>query len=286
MIKAALFAGVEGRIYLLLIGSEGLLGSLCPGSLRGAEPGHQARLRLRDGTVAVSPLRVGPGEGYPLERKRASLALTSPWPVYSIPPSGQGLSGAVMGDLSSQTVTQLLVDASAGKQKAVDALFPIVYAELRRLAGSYLRRERPDHTLQSTALVHEAYLRLVDQKVSWQNRAHFLGIAAQTMRRILLDHAKRRAASKRGGGDCTLQVDEDLVPGKDRDLNLIALDDALSGLEKIDPIRGRIVEMRFFGGLSNEEAAVVLGVSTATVQRQWAGARAWLFHAMKEGDAQ
>jgi RNA polymerase sigma factor (TIGR02999 family) len=189
-----------------------------------------------------------------------------------------------MGDLSSQTVTQLLQDASAGKEGAVDALFPIVYAELRRLAASYLRKERPDHTLQSTALVHEAYLRLVDQKASWQNRAHFLGIAAQTMRRILLDHAKRRAASKRGGGEYTLQVDEGLIQGKERDLNLIVLDDALSELEKIDPVRGRIVEMRFFGGLSNEEAAAVLEVSPATVQRQWAGARAWLFHAMKKRD--
>jgi RNA polymerase sigma factor (TIGR02999 family) len=191
-----------------------------------------------------------------------------------------------MGDSTSQTVTQLLADASKGKQEAVDALFPLVYAELRRLAGSYLRRERSDHTLQSTALVHEAYIRLVDQQVGWQNRAHFLGIAAQTMRRILLDHAKRRAASKRGGGECTLQVDEDLMPGKGRELNLIALDDALSELERIDPIRGRIVEMRFFGGLSNEESAIVLGISPATVQRQWAGARAWLFHAMKKGEAQ
>jgi len=191
-----------------------------------------------------------------------------------------------MSDLSSQSVTQLLQDASAGKPAAVDALFPIVYAELRRLAGSYLRRERPDHTLQSTALVHEAYLRLVDQRASWQNRAHFLGIAAQTMRRILLDHAKRRAASKRGGGEYTLQIDEGLIEGKERDLNLIALDDALSELEKIDPVRSRIVEMRFFGGLSNEEVASVLEISPATVQRQWAGARAWLFQAMKTVDAQ
>jgi RNA polymerase sigma factor (TIGR02999 family) len=189
-----------------------------------------------------------------------------------------------MGDLSSQTVTQLLQEASAGKDGAVDALFSIVYAELRRLAASYLRKERPDHTLQSTALVHEAYLRLVDQKASWQNRAHFLGIAAQIMRRILLDHAKRRAASKRGGGEYTLQIDEGSMQGKERDLNLIALDDALLELEKIDPVRGRIVEMRFFGGLSNEEVATVLNVSPATVQRQWAGARAWLFHAMKKGD--
>ncbi len=191
-----------------------------------------------------------------------------------------------MGESPSQTVTQLLLDVSCGRQEAVDILFPLVYAEMRRLAAAYLRRERPDHTLQSTALVHEAYLRLVDQKVSWHNRAHFLGIAAQTMRRILLDHAKRRAASKRGGGDYTLQIDEGLMPGNDRDMNLIALDDALNELEKIDPIRGRIVEMRFFGGLSNEEAGIVLGISPATVQRQWAGARAWLAHAMKAGGPQ
>jgi len=189
-----------------------------------------------------------------------------------------------MENTSSESVTRLLVDASAGKQDAVNTLFPIVYAEMRRLAASYLRRERPGHTLQSTALVHEAYLRLINQKVSWQNRAHFLGIAAQTMRRILLDHAKRRIAAKRGGGQLTLRIDESVIAGKGRDLNLIALDKALSELEKIDPIRSRIVEMRFFGGLSNEEAAEVLGVSAPTVQRQWAGARAWLFQAMKTGD--
>jgi RNA polymerase sigma factor (TIGR02999 family) len=190
-----------------------------------------------------------------------------------------------MENIPSESVTQLLVDASAGNQDAVNTLFPIVYAEMRRLAASYLRRERPGHTLQSTALVHEAYLRLINQKVSWQNRAHFLGIAAQMMRRILLDHAKRRIAAKRGGGQVRLRVDESVIAGKGRDLNLIALDKALSELEKIDPIRSRIVEMRFFGGLSNEEAAEVLGVSAPTVQRQWAGARAWLFQAMKTGDA-
>jgi RNA polymerase sigma factor (TIGR02999 family) len=181
-----------------------------------------------------------------------------------------------------ESITQLLLDASAGKQGAVDALFPIVYSEMRRLSASYLRRERPGHTLQSTALVHEAYLRLIDQKVSWQSRAHFMGIAAQIMRRILLDHAKGNAAAKRGGGEIALELDESSIGGKVRDVNLIALDDALLELEQVDPIRSRIVEMRFFGGLSNEEAAEVLGVSTATVQRQWAGARAWLFHTMKK----
>ena len=187
-----------------------------------------------------------------------------------------------MENTSSESVTRLLVDASAGKQDAVNALFPIVYAEMRRLAASYLRRERPGHTLQSTALVHEAYLRLIDQKVSWQSRAHFMGIAAQIMRRILLDHAKGKAAAKRGGGEIALELDESSIGATVRDVNLIALDDALLELEKIDPIRSRIVEMRFFGGLSNAEAAEVLGVSTATVQRQWAGARAWLFHTMKK----
>ena len=181
-----------------------------------------------------------------------------------------------------ESITQLLLDASAGKQDAVDALFPIVYDEMRSLSSSYLRRERPGHTLQSTALVHEAYLRLIDQKVGWQSRAHFMGIAAQTMRRILLDHAKRKSAAKRGGGEIALEFDESSIGGKVRDVNLIALDEALLELEKIDPMRSRIVEMRFFGGLSNEEAAEVLGVSTATVQRQWAGARAWLFQTMKK----
>jgi RNA polymerase sigma-70 factor, ECF subfamily len=190
-----------------------------------------------------------------------------------------------MGTGSSQSATQLLMQASAGNQDSLNALFPIVYSEMRRLAASYLRRER-SHTLQSTALVHEAYLRLIDQRASWQNRAHFLGIAAQTMRRILLDHAKRRAAAKRGGGrPLTLRVGELAVVGEDRDLNVIALDKALSELEKVDPLRSRIVEMRFFGGLSNEEAAEVLGVSAPTVQRQWAGARAWLFQSMKGGAA-
>jgi len=188
-----------------------------------------------------------------------------------------------MGAASSQSVTQLLIEASAGDQDALNALFPIVYTEMRRLAAAYLRRER-GHTLQSTALVHEAYLRLIDQRVSWRNRAHFFGIAAQTMRRILLDHAKRKAAAKRGGGQLTLRLDDAVLAENDRNLNVIALDRALSQLEKLDPIRSRIVEMRFFGGLSNEETAEVLGVSAPTVQRQWAGARAWLFQMMKSGE--
>src|ERR1700721_1396062 len=180
--------------------------------------------------------------------------------------------------MADESITQLLLDASAGKQGAVDALFPVVYSEMRRLSASYLRRERLGHTLQSTALVHEAYLRLIDQKVSWQSRAHFMGIAAQIMRRILLDHAKGKAAAKRGGGEIALELDESSIGATVRDVTLIALDDALLELEKIDPIRSRIVEMRFFGGLSNEEAAEVWGVYTQPVPPKGARTDECLFH--------
>jgi len=209
--------------------------------------------------------------------------LTSSFVAYRISSSTAKLWPNYTGDMESPTTTKLLLDAAVGKQDAVDALLPIVYAEMRRLASSYLRRERLGHTLQSTALVHEAYMRLIDQKVSWQSRAHFMGIAAQTMRRILMDHAKGKIAAKRGGGQIAIELDESVMGTSPRGVDLIALDDALSELEKIDPVRSRIVEMKFFGGLSNEEAAEVLGVSCATVQRQWAGARAWLFHALKGG---
>ena len=182
-----------------------------------------------------------------------------------------------------ESITQVLLDATAGNQDAVDALFPIVYAEMRRLSTSYLRKERPGHTLQSTALVHEAYLRLIDQKVNWQSRAHFMGIAAQTMRRILLDHAKRKAAGKRGGGDIAIEFDESSIGGKVRDVNLIALDEALLELEKIDPIRSRIVEMRFFGGLTVNEVAQVLGIAPVTVMLHWRLAKAWLRREMLGG---
>ena len=155
---------------------------------------------------------------------------------------------------------------------------PLVYDELKRLAGSYLRRERPDHTLQSAALVNEAYLRLVDQKqVQWQNRAHFFGIAAQMMRRILVDHARGHNAAKRGAGMPVLALDEALAEAQGRSVDLIGLDDALQKLEKIDPQQGKIVELRFFSGLSIEETATVLGISPATVKRDWAAARAWLY---------
>jgi RNA polymerase sigma factor (TIGR02999 family) len=175
-------------------------------------------------------------------------------------------------------VTRLLINWTNGDKTALEALMPMVYGELHRLARRYLRRERSDHTLQSTALVHEAYLRLVDQKgVQWQNRAHFFAVAAQMIRRILVDHARTHNAEKRGGGACKLALDEAIAVPQRRDLNLVALDEAIDGLAAIDPQQGRIVELRFFGGLSIEETAEVLSISPATVKRDWAVAKAWLY---------
>jgi RNA polymerase sigma factor (TIGR02999 family) len=176
-------------------------------------------------------------------------------------------------------VTRLLMDWSKGDQHALDELTPLVYGELKRLAGRYLRRERADHTLQSTALVHEAFLRLIDQRdVRWQNRAQFFGIAAQLIRRILVDHARSHHAQKRGGEAAKLSLDEAIrTPELRKDVNLVALDDALDRLAEIDPQQGRIVELRFFGGLTIEETAEVLKISPATVKRDWTVAKAWLY---------
>jgi RNA polymerase sigma-70 factor (ECF subfamily) len=177
-----------------------------------------------------------------------------------------------------QDVTHLLIQWSKGDSAALDALVPLVYGELRRLAQLYLSREKPGHTLSSTALVHEAYLRLVKQKdVTWQNRAHFFGVAARMMRRILVDHARRRGYAKRGGGAVTLALDQAVAPAPQREIDLVALDDALDTLAKLDERQSRMVELRFFGGLSIEETSELLGVSAPTVKREWASARAWLY---------
>jgi RNA polymerase sigma-70 factor, ECF subfamily len=179
---------------------------------------------------------------------------------------------------SDQNVTHLLVQWSKGDRGALDALVPLVYDELRRLAQVYLGREKRGHTLSSTALVHEAYLRLVRQEdVSWQNRAHFFAVAARMMRRILVDHARKHNYAKRGGGAMTLSLDETVAPAKERELDLVALDEALETLAKLDERQCRMVELRFFGGLSIEETSEVLGVSAPTVKREWASARAWLY---------
>ena len=180
----------------------------------------------------------------------------------------------------------LLKKWSSGDQAALEALMPLVYAELKRLARSYMRRERPDHTLQSAALVNEAYLRLIDQRqVQWQNKAHFFGIAAQTMRRILVEHARGHNALKRGAGVELLELNEAVAQAQKMSINLLGLDEALQRLEKMDPQQSRIVELRFFGGLSIEETAEVLEVSPATVKRDWAAARAWLYREVTAGNS-
>jgi RNA polymerase sigma-70 factor, ECF subfamily len=182
-----------------------------------------------------------------------------------------------MAESSPNEVTQLLLDCSAGDKSALDRLMPLVYDELRKLARSYLARERPGHTLQTTALVNEAYLRLVDQKsVQWQNRAHFFGIASQMMRRILVDHARSRHYKKRGGDTHLVSLDQAVVVSPERAAEVVALDDALTSLAEIDPRKSHMVEMRFFGGLSIEETAEVLGLSPGTVMRDWTLAKAWL----------
>lgn len=190
----------------------------------------------------------------------------------------------VRGCTSSQTVSQLLVQWGRGDDEARKALIPLVYNELRRLARHYLWHERPDHTLESAALVHEAYLRLVDQEApQWQNRAHFFGVAAHMMRHILVDHARRRRAAKRGAGAPRLALDRGVAPAQDREVDLVLLDEALKKLAKLDAQQGRLIELRFFGGLSIEDTAVVLGISPATVKREWATARAWLHREVKKG---
>ncbi|HYO64060.1 MAG TPA: sigma-70 family RNA polymerase sigma factor [Pyrinomonadaceae bacterium] len=189
-----------------------------------------------------------------------------------------------MSQPSSPDVTQLLLNWSNGDGHALEELLPLVYNELRQLAERYLRRERSDHTLQATALVHEAYLKLIDQRnVRWQNRAHFFGVAAQAMRRILVDHARGHMAAKRGSGGVKLSLDEGLMVSDEKADELVALDDALNRLAEIDPQKSRIVELRFFGGLSIEETAEVLGIGTATVTRQWRLARAWLYGQVAKG---
>ena len=181
-------------------------------------------------------------------------------------------------DRPSAEVTKLLQEWSSGQEQALDRLVPQIHQELRKLAASYLRKERPDHTLQPTALVNEAFLKLIDQRaVRWQNRAHFFGIAAQAMRRILVDHARAHAAGKRGDGVRKIPLDDAATIGTTVDVDLLALDEALTRLAAIDPQQSRVVELRFFGGLTMEETAEVMRISPATVGREWRMAKAWLF---------
>jgi RNA polymerase sigma factor (TIGR02999 family) len=182
-----------------------------------------------------------------------------------------------MSGSTQHEITHLLRAWSDGQQDAPERLLPLVYEELRRLARSYMVRERPDHTLQTTALVHEAYLRLIDvTAVSFQDRAHFFGMCALLMRRILVDSARSRASFKRGGDWRPVQLEEALVVAPESEVDLVALDDALKGLEAVDSRKSRVVELRFFGGLSVEETAAVLQVSVETVTRDWKFAKSWL----------
>jgi RNA polymerase sigma-70 factor, ECF subfamily len=188
-----------------------------------------------------------------------------------------------MSSGASQDITGLLVAWSHGDKAALNSLVPLIYAELHRLASRYMRQEGPGHTLNTTALVNEAYLRMVNQKeVNWQNRTHFFAVSAQSMRNILVDMARGRKRQRRGGGAEHLSLDETLVFSEERAAELIALDDALTELAEIDERKSRMVEMRYFGGLSVEETAEVLQVSVATVDREWRRARAWLYSALNK----
>ena len=178
---------------------------------------------------------------------------------------------------SPQEVTQLLADWEQGDQAALDKLLPLVYNELHQMAKRYMSRQTPDHTLQTTALLNEAYLKLVGQPAKhWQNRAHFFGVAAQAMRHILVDYARSHQYAKRGGGATIIELDEALVVSQERAAELVALDDALQELAKVDPRKSQVVELRYFGGLSVEETAAVLKISPVTVMRDWSMAKAWL----------
>ena len=188
-----------------------------------------------------------------------------------------------MGHESTGEITKLLQGWRSGDRTALDALMPIVYKELHRLAHFQLRQERPDHTLQSAGLVHEAYVRLVGlNPPEWEGRSHFFAIAAQQMRQILVDYARRHRAEKRGSGQETLCLEDTatLAVGKTKDVDVVALDDALNALAEIDPRKAQVVELRFFGGLTFDQTATVLKVSSATVSRDWSTARAWLHREM------
>lgn len=181
---------------------------------------------------------------------------------------------------NSQNITRMLKDwSSQGNRDALDKLLPFVYDELHRQASRYLRKERGDHTLQTTALIHEAYMKLIDQnEVEWQNRAHFFAIAAQTMRRILVDYARTRKREKRGGDDVKLQLDDAInISAKEKSIDLVALDEALNRLAEFDERQARVVELKYFSGMTEEETAEVLDISPATVRRDWNMAKAWLY---------
>lgn len=189
-----------------------------------------------------------------------------------------------MNQATSQDITQLLLAWGNGNKEALDHLMPLVYEELRRLARNYMRRQRAGHTLQTTALVNEAYLRLIDSsRVNWQNRTHFFAISAQMMRRILVDFARAKNSLKRGGEQIQVTLDDNIPALSEKETDLIALDEALETLTKLNSRQSRIVELRYFGGMTEEEIAESLQVSVRTVRRDWSVARAWLYREMSKG---
>jgi RNA polymerase sigma factor (TIGR02999 family) len=194
----------------------------------------------------------------------------------------------VVGPASSKEIKEILLQRGAGDPKTIEAIFPVVYNELRRLARYHLRLERPNHTLQTTALVHEAYLRLAEQEsLAVQNKAHFFGIAAQLMRWILVDYERKRRAAKRGAGVTKVVLDQAVIAAgpSQPDVDLLVLDQALDRLAKLDPQQSQIIELRYFGGLSIEDTSAFLGISPATVKRSWSSARAWLLREMEQGES-
>jgi len=182
-------------------------------------------------------------------------------------------------------VTQLLNNMAKGDSGAAEKLLPLVYSELHRLAASYMRRERPDHTLQATALINEAYLRLTKEDGEWNNREHFIGMAANVMRHVLVDYARSHKAQQRDGGMKRVELKEDLAISPEKIEEVVALDEALTRLERLQPRQGKVVEMRYFGGLSVEQIASLLGVSERSVKRDWSLARIWLFRELEQGSA-
>ena len=181
-------------------------------------------------------------------------------------------------------VTQILRAMAGGDASAAEQLLPLIYAELHRLAASYMRRERKDHTLQPTALINEAYLRLANEKLAWQNRQHFIGVAANVMRRVLVDHARAHNAGMRGGGAQRVELEEGIAVSKERSEDLLSLDDALTRLAKTNVRQAKVVELRYFGGLSVEETAAILGVGPRSVKRDWSLARLWLYRELHGDD--
>ena len=210
-----------------------------------------------------------------LERSEASFVMG---PVYRVLPVGLGSAGKSDGMSDSDgNVTLLLKAMKNGDESASDKLLPLIYKELHRLAKSYMRRERPDHTLQPTALINEAYMRVARDQIDWQSRGHFVAVAATVMRRVLVDHARDHNAKRRGGGLQRVELDEGLMVTQERSTELLVLDDALNKLEKLNRRQAKVVELRYFAGLSFEEIAAMLDISLRSAKRDWAVARIWLF---------